>query len=659
MIFKAIPRVRLTEVVAVVSDIIGVAGAGFRLSLILNAVSCEVEGEGLEVHNISKTVTLFSLALKNVGISLQSPDTVHSSEALEGVYKISEDAVEVFDQFNEMLERVRAKPAEGSSQGSIQQRFRWIFKKHHVEYMLAQLESLKMDASLFQQILTLGKLMAATNKHDPPDEVALKQELIRQQRAEAQNVLIVRYWHRSKMEKLWEASVTEHEDLKITVEELKDEDDLALVTSNPDNLNGDNNGTKQLAIEAPPSELHGLLSSSTALVKLPSYSLGDLDEKLDGIKKSSKDMVQVSSDVLEPLLEKWTRWYEVREKRHVRETKNRYVPTVDNLQEDDNDGMHPYRRYNDTNESNAPPPKGYYLEGNTTDWRQPQSAEARQTYSRRRKQYSQYQPTISVDNSDADTNSNGSRSKNAPRRHIIDSSSESDVSDHDPQTQHRQRPRKGSNSPTQERSYPVFPNVGAPRVAPPSPMTNRPHPHHAYTAPAHGYPAQSHHPFPPNQQGYPISHYPSTPQQQPYPNYSTAHARYTPANVTANTNGHPNPPPSKRIPIPQPYPPSNRPVSRDGASSTRSSSYSNRHAKGQQAQPLPTRDRDGRQIHYDGQSRPFVYDDKGQRIRANIPEAQGSGGKGSKGKLAEGATKGLLGAGAIAGFLEALEGLSI
>ncbi|KPI37064.1 uncharacterized protein AB675_3705 [Cyphellophora attinorum] len=678
---------------AVISEIIGVAGAGFRTSLILNAVSCEVEGEGLEVHNISKTVTLFSLALKNVGISLQSLDSVHSTEALEGINKISEDAMDIFDQFNDMLDKVRAKPAEGTPQYTVQQRFQWAFKRHRVQYMLAQLDSFKMDVSLFQGILSLGKLMASTSRHDSPDEVELKKELIRQERAEAQNVLIVRYWQRSKMDKLWEASCLEDDDHKIAAIEAKEGNDLALVSSNQVQQT---DGPQRLAIEtAPPG-----YESSLALVKLPAYSLGDLDDKLSDIKKSSKDMVQVSSDVIDPLLERWTRWYDIREKRHAKEAKNRYVPTVDNLQEDDDndDGMHPYRRYNSRTqeyEPNDQQRKGpLYLEGNTTDWRQPQSAAAQREYSRRKNEYRRYQPSISQDNSDdGDTLSNGSRGqKKAPRRHIIDSASESDDSDHDPhppQGYPRTRPRKGSNSPTQERSFPaLYPGQhnphASPRPPPGAPVQGgqRPYPQHAYSAPGLSpYPpinvANAHNPYAPSphsQPGHPLQHYntgPASSSAQPqssYPGLSTAHARYTPAgavqpqpqpqNGSANAN--------RNIQIPY-QDSSRRPVSRDGSTSARSS-YSSKYPppERQQSQPgslpAPKLDRDGRQVHYDPTGRPFVFDQQGNRVLANLlgtharPERQG---KGAKGKLAEGATKGLLGAGAIAGFLEALEGLSI
>lgn len=144
----------------IIASITGVAGAGFRLSLILNAVSCEVANAGLEVHSIAKAVTLFSTMLKQTGAALQVVDSVHSRESVETARSIAEEGTRVFDEINDMLDRVSSRRTEAS----IQQRFRWCFKKHRVTYLLAQLESLKLSLLVMMQVLQLGKLMAATSR---------------------------------------------------------------------------------------------------------------------------------------------------------------------------------------------------------------------------------------------------------------------------------------------------------------------------------------------------------------------------------------------------------------------------------------------------------------------------------------------------------------
>jgi hypothetical protein len=107
-------------------------------------------------------VTLFSLMLKQVGQALQAQDSVHSSEALETAQEITSECQMVFDEIQEMLDKVTSKRSDGVFSPSIQQRFKWCFKKGRVQYLLAQLESLKMSLLVMLQILQLGKLMAAT-----------------------------------------------------------------------------------------------------------------------------------------------------------------------------------------------------------------------------------------------------------------------------------------------------------------------------------------------------------------------------------------------------------------------------------------------------------------------------------------------------------------
>lgn len=157
----------------IIASIIGVAGAGFRLSLILNAVSCEVASAGFEVHSISKSVTLFAMMLKQAGNVLQSPNSVHSHDALITAKSIADESTRVFDEINDMLDRVRTKPTNGAFSPTIEQRFKWCFKKHRVTYLLNQLESLKLSLSLLLQILQLGKVMASTSrKYDALDLIS-------------------------------------------------------------------------------------------------------------------------------------------------------------------------------------------------------------------------------------------------------------------------------------------------------------------------------------------------------------------------------------------------------------------------------------------------------------------------------------------------------
>ena len=142
-----------------------VAADGFKLSLLLNAVSSDVANAGLEVQAISKGVTLFSTMLKHTSQVLQAPESVQSQEAVETAQSIADEGTRAFDEINEMVERVRsAQNTDDASSSPVQQRFKKTFKKHRVTYLLAQIESLQLSLSVMLQILQLGMLMASTTR---------------------------------------------------------------------------------------------------------------------------------------------------------------------------------------------------------------------------------------------------------------------------------------------------------------------------------------------------------------------------------------------------------------------------------------------------------------------------------------------------------------
>lgn len=476
---------------------------------------------------------------------------------------------------------------------------------------------------------------------DRPEQVALKTEAIKQERAEAQNGVIVRYWQMSKMDRLFEASQKEDvDDRQASFDsESAHDDELSLTTTN----------SPQAMNEPPPPEY----VPSTALVKLPVYSLGELDQTLHKIKGSPRDMIQVSDQAIDPLLERWTKWREIRERRHNRDSGGRFVPSVQNLNEEDEDRpLH--ERFREPEEG----PRGYYLEGNTTDWRKPNSASARHEAVRRRKEYSAYQPSVSAASTDVEDSpgSNGSKKRRA-RRHVIDSDSQSSTSE--PELAQPQPRRRSSDSPAIDRKM-------------------------SYA------------------EGPPITHSTTTPSQPPgwvVTNTDIGRApSMTSAQSTASVHST-----ASRLSSPAYHPPGHRPWATPDQNSvyhTQSSplppvhtaNAANPYAQQQNVSfaPFPTQSQlhpasyipqPGPQSRYTSQPssrmgappRPGSQDGKQPRSPSRLPHhgttsrAHGKGEddkrhpreKTTKQNLREGATKGLLGAGAIAGFLEALEGLSI
>ena len=260
---------------------------------------------------------------------------------------------------------------------------------------------------------------------DVKEAAAVTTEAIQQERFETQNIIIVRYWQMSRLDPLYSAA--EREDK---------EDRRAEVEGKANGSLGD--GNSQLTLEAPPDY------TTCALTKLPVYSLGQLDQQMHQIRQGSKDMLQTSDHVIDPLIQQWTILDEVRVDNANRNSGDsaRYAPYVDTLQEDDEDRLKS-KDFHDRDGS----PRGYLLEGQTTDWRQPQSLAAQQEASRLRKQYTGYQPSIDADEAGEEEGVRVPSSRVA-RHHVVDSSSESSESEVEEKPRRR---RKSSGSPTTEK----------------------------------------------------------------------------------------------------------------------------------------------------------------------------------------------------------------
>ena len=447
----------------------------------------------------------------------------------------------------------------------------------------------------------------------------MTKDKIKQERLWARNLIITRHFQLRQVDHLYNMAEREEARERPPEIEMLERKSQGLLTS----------GIPQLAIEAPTDDIQNGKAEyqGSNLVKLPVNLLGPLETKLEPISESPRHMVQASEEVIEPLLDMWTRWHEVREERHQQQQERdlagsaKFTPSVQVLPEDDDEPQ--YYEEHEREES----PRGYFLEGNTTDWRQPHSVQARNEYARQRKRWSGYQASVSAESSDVDDSpgSKNSKKKRGPRRHVIDSASEDSASDKERGVSTRKRRTSEGHSPTERRSTAEMPPLAQSYTAgqappnrttyppPPqmyqsprsslsntSPQMPRPGFHHAQTAP-----------IPPLQTGGPNLYVPNSPygppppQLYPQPMPSQAYRTYVPQ--------------AARLPVQPP-----RPVSRDGKPRS------------------PSRQSSGQPLHP-----PTSY------------EARKAAKSKTRKNLGEGAAKGILGAGAIAGFLEALEGLSL
>lgn len=245
------------------------------------------------------------------------------------------------------------------------------------------------------------------------EEIAVKHDIIAQERAETRNLVIIRYLHMNRLDHLY--TVAEYEEAEEENNQIEQGAD-----GGPDST--------QLAIETTP--VHG---SSSALIKLPVVSLSELDTKLSQIKESPEDILRISESVIDPLLNRWTRWQEFHDRLQT-QPPSQYSSTVQNSHESHDDRPRYQDDFHDRKESS----QDYYLKGTTTDWRKPHSIVAKEEATRLKKKYAELQPSINTESSDAeDSHLHQNPKKRTPSRHLIDSSSE--TSDSEPELPRQQR----------------------------------------------------------------------------------------------------------------------------------------------------------------------------------------------------------------------------
>ena len=144
------------------------AGAGFRLSLALNAVGTEsalrheMASADIEIQVIAKKISEFSMMLKQVGKIVEESKTIASPAAVDTVTEIKNQSERDFDEIKSMIDMVQQRDEEGQFRGiEIARRVTWSFKKRKMQYLLGQLEYLKDSLAIMLQTLQLGKEIAS------------------------------------------------------------------------------------------------------------------------------------------------------------------------------------------------------------------------------------------------------------------------------------------------------------------------------------------------------------------------------------------------------------------------------------------------------------------------------------------------------------------
>ena len=549
---RSLPLDKADISVEIVAAIFGVTGAGFKLSLILNALSCEITNAPSEVHAISKSLTLFSLLLKQTAAVFEQDQSVHSQHATRTVEQILLEGNAVLMEINAMLDKVRTKRKDGTVSPSVTQRLQSCFKKHAIEYLLARLDRLQMSLSLILQIMQLGATMASTSRRDSPERVAEMTDRIRRERVEAQNVAALYFFENQKVDQLYVTAREEETSVEMMASRTSDVSDALKLKQSEDQ-------------EHQEIDALAVLEHSHGNVQKPARVLPEFEDSWRNMDRSPEDMFKASDEIITRLLDRWTVWRDRRDQELQQPRKtSRYRAAVQDEYDDDE---LPSARDVDNNDS----PPGKYLEGVTTDWRQPHSVEAMQNRARLRKAYSGYQPSVEGQSDKEGSPGSQGSGKKVSRSHVINSDSSSE-DDERPKPRRRSSATavpQGSRKVDEVTSKSYTANTSRTPQRPPRPQISPQYSHSHYQQPVQSRPMStpdqniSHHSFstPPPAQ---YTHHPTlspsqytTPNMQSYPFPPSQSSRYVPRPTTQpSRSGQPVRPSSRDGPV--------RPVSRDG-----------------------------------------------------------------------------------------------
>lgn len=317
-----------------------------------------------EIQAIAKEISLSSLMLKQVGLALTTPGISASRSAFETARGIAMQNQFIFNEIKDMAEMSQQRDENGHIRSiTIASKAQSWFRKQRVQYLLGQLVSLKLSLSIMLQILQLGKTIAETRfvsslfptlpptkvknsqtnmfaRRDasrpppPPPPPPTQQEML-QERAEIQNMVVVRNWSLVDLQRLY----------------LLAEDEVAHPHDSPLPENREMQqhvkGDPRLSITAAAHEEN----NSNAMVKYHETSLSQLEAAWNKAMFQPNRLLNApDNNIVDVLLRKWTRLYEMESNKARRA--NGHQAHVDS-DTDDSDSESEYER---------PDTRGQYLE---------------------------------------------------------------------------------------------------------------------------------------------------------------------------------------------------------------------------------------------------------------------------------------------------------
>jgi hypothetical protein len=123
------------EAIGAIASIIGVAGAGAKLSIVLFEFASTVGSAGQEIKQIGIEISLFCSVLKQLESTLTKAKAYrYSLSAIETTQEILDRCQEVFNEIEAIVNGLRKRGSERSAEATrdLIARVKWTFKRSQV-----------------------------------------------------------------------------------------------------------------------------------------------------------------------------------------------------------------------------------------------------------------------------------------------------------------------------------------------------------------------------------------------------------------------------------------------------------------------------------------------------------------------------------------------
>jgi hypothetical protein len=148
--------------IGAIASIIGVAGAGAKLSIVLFDFASTVGSAGLEIRQIGTEISLFCSVLVQLQSTLtRAKGYRYSISAIDTTQQILDRCQQVFKDIDSIVDGLRkpgAKPGEASV--DLVARVKWTLKRSKVQLLRTTLESCKITLHLMLTTLDFAQKLS-------------------------------------------------------------------------------------------------------------------------------------------------------------------------------------------------------------------------------------------------------------------------------------------------------------------------------------------------------------------------------------------------------------------------------------------------------------------------------------------------------------------